>query len=128
MQKIYYLKQVITWWVTLSLTRPAPNSKLYLSFVQNINGRLREWFSPDSSGILTPTMAMRTMAGGGRSNVGTPPDKPVRTSSTSEIQADSRISSTKPSKSISLRPNINKNTPSYPHIPIQTPLITPPLN
>ena len=39
--------------------------------------------SPDSSGILTQTMAMRTMAGGGRSNVGTPPDKPVRTPSTS---------------------------------------------
>ncbi|WP_372814549.1 hypothetical protein [Psychrobacter sp.] len=74
---------MITRWVTHSLTHPTPNSKLRPSFVQNINSQFEERFSPDSSGILTPTMALRTMAGGGIEATGTPPDKLVRTPSTS---------------------------------------------
>ncbi len=48
-------------------------------------------FSPDSSGILTQTMAMRTVAGGGVEVTATPADTLVRTPSARQIQADSGI-------------------------------------
>ena len=54
---------------------------------------LKKRFSPDGSGILSQLMAMRTMAGGGRSDDGTSSDIVVRTPAARQIQADSRISS-----------------------------------
>ena len=62
---------------------PYAKFKLLLNLAKTINGQLGAHFSPDSSGILTPTMAMRTMAGGGIEITGTLPDKVVCTPSTS---------------------------------------------
>ena len=49
------------------------------------------FFSPDGSGILTQTMAMRSVSAGGVEATATLADTLVRTLSARQIQADSRF-------------------------------------
>ncbi|WP_435949044.1 hypothetical protein [Psychrobacter sp. DM8] len=78
------------WWVTLSLTHPT-NQAQKAKLLRKTNPALKRLLSPDYSGILPTLMAMQSLSGSGRSNVGTLPDIIDCTPAARQIQAEGGI-------------------------------------